>query len=320
MNFLSTTDEDADETFERVYGPATYAFQYGGAHFVVLDNVLWNGYDGRNEDGKPKTANYRGGLRDDQLEFIENYVETIPRDDLVVLAMHIPANGHGRHHIPRWSRVLEILSDHPNTLSLSGHMHTQTHSFFGSEEGYTPPNSAEHHHHNVGTASGAWWRGTPDEEGIPHALMQDGTPNGYAILQVNGNEYTITYRAARRPADEQIRIVTPQVVDASPGEPVEILANVYNGCAKSRVRARIGDGEWIEMRHDPRNDPSVQELHEREKRLNDHITPMHPPRECAHIWSVMLPDDLPSGVHTIQVEEVDMFGRRHTASRMVTVE
>ena len=35
MNFRAHADEHADETFERVYGPTTYAFQVGRVHFVV---------------------------------------------------------------------------------------------------------------------------------------------------------------------------------------------------------------------------------------------------------------------------------------------
>lgn len=48
MNFLSGhssltaehPESDADETFERVFGPTDCAFQYGRAHFIVLDNVI----------------------------------------------------------------------------------------------------------------------------------------------------------------------------------------------------------------------------------------------------------------------------------------
>jgi hypothetical protein len=53
MNFRAHADEYADETFERVYGPATYAFQVGRVHFVVLDNVI---YAGANPDGSSATT------------------------------------------------------------------------------------------------------------------------------------------------------------------------------------------------------------------------------------------------------------------------
>ena len=39
VNREAKVDEESDETFERVFGPAYYSFEYGKAHFVVMDNV-----------------------------------------------------------------------------------------------------------------------------------------------------------------------------------------------------------------------------------------------------------------------------------------
>jgi hypothetical protein len=218
MNFMSghssptSADPDryADETYERVYGPANYAFQVGRAHYIVLDDVIWQGYDGMDDrpaetwpDGrKPKNSNYRGGLRDDQLLFIENYLKVVPKDHLVVLAFHIPIEGEDVHRIPEQSRLFEILSSHPHTLSLSGHTHFQRHWFFGPEHGYTAsaPNQHSirdprrfpqpvHHHLNAVTASGSWFSGDRDEFGLPHTTMRDGAPNGYTLLHVSGVRY-----------------------------------------------------------------------------------------------------------------------------------
>jgi hypothetical protein len=73
MNYMSPNDEHSDETFERVYGPGTYAFQYGSVHFVVLDDVIWKGFSGYDEEsGLPASGNYEGGLREDQIVFLEN--------------------------------------------------------------------------------------------------------------------------------------------------------------------------------------------------------------------------------------------------------
>lgn len=41
INFASETDELSDETYERVYGPAYYSFNYGGVHFLVVDDIHW---------------------------------------------------------------------------------------------------------------------------------------------------------------------------------------------------------------------------------------------------------------------------------------
>ena len=144
MNFMSPNDVDADETYTRVYGPPTQAFRYGPAHFIMLDNVVWQGFDGLERNGSPRKGNYRGGLRDDQLEFVANYLQHVPKDELVILLMHIPLDGEGVHKVPGRGRLFEILSQHPHTMSLSGHTHFNEHWFFDSEDGYTP--GTEHHH------------------------------------------------------------------------------------------------------------------------------------------------------------------------------
>ena len=39
LNLEAETDDQSDETFERIYGPAYYSFDYGPTHFMVLDDV-----------------------------------------------------------------------------------------------------------------------------------------------------------------------------------------------------------------------------------------------------------------------------------------
>ena len=41
INFDAEDDEHSDETFESVYGPSYYSFEWGPVHFLVLDDVKW---------------------------------------------------------------------------------------------------------------------------------------------------------------------------------------------------------------------------------------------------------------------------------------
>ena len=304
MNFMSPDDTHADETFERVYGPSTYAFQYGRVHFILLDNLVWKGFSGlREKDGLPITNHYEGGLRPDQLAFVRNYVKTVPKDERIVLAMHIPLEGEGVHRVPQKEELLQALSNHPLTLSLSGHTHVQQHFFLPL------PNGSEHHHFNVGTASGSWYRGAPDETSIPHTTMRDGTPNGYAVITFDGAAYSIRFKASRRPGDHQMTIhaparVTPQ--DLSSG--VEILANVFAGSEKSVVEMRAGaKGTWRPLERTALPDPFYVEL----KALEAECRPkawrdLPVPAVSSHLWAGRLPKDLPPGVHLIEIRTRDM--------------
>ena len=316
MNFRSTNDWDSDETFERVYGPPTHAFQWGRVHFIVVDNVIWQGFNGYRDSGKIVTNNYRGGLRDDQLAFIENYLQDVSEDDLVVLSMHIPLEGDGVHRVPEQRRLFEILSRFPNTMSMSGHTHLQRHWFFGSEHGYT---AGEHHHLNGATGSGSWYRGATDERGIPHSTMRCGAPNGYNIITFDGNRYSMRFKAASEPATAQMRLTVPAPLLV--GQSAEVVANVFAGSAKSQVRYRINNNAWLPMTHSPRLDPSLLAI----KAIEQSDTPPNgrtipDPQPSHHIWAANLPTNLPPGVHRVEVESVDMFGHADTDTVLLRVE
>ncbi len=103
--------------------------------------------------------------------FQGNYLATVPREHLVVLAMHIPLAAPAGFQVPpvgfevpQRRELFEILSGHPHSLSLSSHMHVQYHQFFGAEEGYDAP--TPHHHLVQATASAAGGWGLPTSSGF----------------------------------------------------------------------------------------------------------------------------------------------------------
>ncbi|MDR0612509.1 MAG: hypothetical protein LBG45_03315 [Dysgonamonadaceae bacterium] len=72
MNYDAGEDRLSDESFEASFGPNNYAFNYGKAHFIVLDDILYP---------HPLTGKgYWGGLRDDQLAFVMNDLSFVPRE------------------------------------------------------------------------------------------------------------------------------------------------------------------------------------------------------------------------------------------------
>ncbi|MCH8084078.1 MAG: metallophosphoesterase, partial [Myxococcales bacterium] len=108
INYHAKTDQHSDESFERVYGPPTYAFSYGKVHFIVLDDVVYGGP----KDEKGTKGPYRAGFSEDQLAFVENYLKTVPRERLIVLAMHVPLAS-PPFAVGKRSALFQILSDRP---------------------------------------------------------------------------------------------------------------------------------------------------------------------------------------------------------------
>jgi len=291
MNMDAPNDELSDETFERHYGPSYYSFDYGPAHFLVLDDVVWQGP----KDGQ--RGRYHAGIGERQLAFIEKDLETIPEDQLVVLMMHIPLGG-----VEDRQGLYRLIEKRPATVSISAHTHYMEHRYIGSEDGWM---GAEPHHHIVNvTVGGSWWRGQKDERGIPHAMMSDGGPNGYSIMEFDGNEYSLSFRAAGRPSHYQMSIHCDEAIKANELAEKSASVNVFNGSEKTVVRFRVGAaGEWFPMSRTTRVDPYFAAVKEREDQVKEkNWIDLPGPHPTPHQWTAPLPSGLPVGTHLIEVE------------------
>ncbi len=331
MNFLATDDRYADETFERVYGPACYSFDWGPVHFINIDNV----YFYQDEENRPR---YSSEVGERQLTFIRNDLALVPKDQLIVVSLHIPLT-----EMRDVKELMNLLGDRPHTLSLSAHTHFQRDDFVGPEHGWHGDDA--HHHHNHATTSGSWWRGTLDEIGIPHTTMRDGAPNGYGIFTFSGNQYAIRFKAARRPADYQMNIWAPWEVASTDTGTTDVIVNVFGGTQRSTVEFRLGEvGEWRPMTYMPQEDPYYKALKARD--VTNHLErELHialretmksalkengelPQRgralsgitKSSHIWQAQLPENVRKGTHVIHVRTTDMFGQISTGRRIIRVQ
>lgn len=115
IRFDAPDNVRATESFQRVYGPTYYAFDYGPVHFVVLNSVWWHG------------DRYTSRLGDDQLAFLRANLAAIDRDRLVVVLMHIPVM-----QTDERAEVYALLQEFPHRLVLAGHWHRLEHHFLGS--------------------------------------------------------------------------------------------------------------------------------------------------------------------------------------------
>ena len=300
VNREAKQDHLSDETFERIYGPPYYSFDYGKVHFIVLDNVLWT------------AGRYVGGLGEKQLAFVKSDLQHVPKDRLVVLMMHIPLTGTTDRQ-----ELYRLIEKRPYTLSLSGHTHTQEHHFIGKNDGWK---GARPHHHIVNvTVSGSWWKGAKDELNIPHTMMRDGAPNGYSTITFDGHNATFDFKASRRPADYQMNIQAPEVVTAATASSTAIHVNVFSGSSKSIVQFRVSDGDWIKMRKIHAKDPLYSMIRQRDLQNFPKAPALNGPVDSTHLWQANLPAGIKPGSHLIHVQTKDMYGREFRAQRVLRV-
>lgn len=287
------------------FGPNYYSFSYGPAHFVVLDNIQWSA------ENENSNWNYRTGLGDDQMTFLENEVKRLDDDQWLVVMSHIPFEGS-----TAWEDELEkkaffeLLSQHKKSIALSGHTHIHYHHSAGKEEGFY--RNEPLHMISVGTVCGEWWGGAPTVYGIPHAMMSDGTPNGYAFLYIDEDDLKLEWRVAGKPSDFQMTIDAPDVISSESDDKILIRANIFNALPNAEVKMKIGeDGDWIEMNRSPQKDPVRLAAKEIESKIDK--TPWRKIGQydatSNHIWEADLNSLLgkQSGVYCIYIKSKDKW-------------
>ncbi|RNF86447.1 calcineurin-like phosphoesterase C-terminal domain-containing protein [Montanilutibacter psychrotolerans] len=316
LDFDATRDEDSLLTFRHHFGPDTFAWEEPQASFVVLDDVIYR------PDADPKVI---GGLREDQFAFLERYLPTVPKNRLLVLAVHIPFfdSAVGRETFRRADRerLFGLLAGFPHVLLLSGHAHTQQHVFHGPSSGWHGAQPL--HEYNVGASCGAFWSGAKDAQGIPAATMADGTPNGHARLQVGAaGDYALRWSPARVDAGDTaatpaMSLHAPRVLRRGAYPAWAVYANVYMGMHDSRVEYRIDGGQWRAMKRVEQPDPNLLAENRRDDeaialRGYDRSPEASPSK---HLWRGTLPTDLGAGMHRIDVRAFDRWqGEQHAST------
>jgi hypothetical protein len=339
MNLLARDDRYALETFKSHFGPPYYAFEYGDAVFFVLDNIEYRG-DGEVDPGDLRgTGGYVANLGETQRTWLEAELAHVPHDKLVFLAMHSPLETYlgdapGMNTQDR-RELFALLSGRRHLYAVAGHTHTTEHRYFDAEDGFQGPEPF--HHHVLSTVSGSWWSGPLDERGIPVTEQRDGTPNGYHLLEIDGVDLAVRYKAAGQTADFQMRIAFDVshhapggsiLRDFRPGEltdgrltvdevpAADVYVNLFDGGPRSSVTLSVGGKPPVPMRRVSRVDPTTGELLRRNAAT---VKPWTQAVPSSHLFVADLPDDLVPGTYTVTAKATDEFGRTHHAHRVLEV-
>ena len=310
LNF-DTAEAYSTETYQRYFGPTNYGFFHGASQtfFLVLNNIRTPLEDGSGQA-------YRGGLSEDTLAFARNVLAHGPQDQRVIVAAHIPffpENGDIEPEAEQERAALfETLKPFRQVLILSGHTHMQRH--FRVSDPHIWQGKAPLHQWVVGTASGAWWTGAPDADGLPESLMRDGTPPGYGILILTNADYRMDYQVAGAPADFQMRLHAPRHMTTHERD-VPLYVNVFNGDADTTVQVRyLPDGDWRSLSPVVSVDPFYKSQTLLRDLSPERLPGSRPPPAALshHLWYARLPTTLPPGRHAFEVRAIDAWGREWT--------
>jgi hypothetical protein len=323
-NYDSPDDAHSTESFQRAFGPPYYSFDFGAVHFIVLDDVNWLGP--RSEEAAKRKALYVAGLGEKQMGWLAKDLAMVPKDQLVVLSMHIPLE-----ETAELPAIFALLEGRP-TLSFSAHTHTYEQRFYGEDKGW---HGAEPHHHIVaGATCGAWWGGVPAADGAPVSPCCDGTPIGYTVMTFDGSTYDARFKACEEDPSVQMRLTVtdgagvaegpPQAEGDAAAEPAPgrfVYANVFVACPTDPVEFRFGDtGEWQPMERIVAADPYFEAERAKAHNIEKPFTPLGGPSACQHLWRVAVPEGLAEGARTLHVRTTDMYGHEYEGATEVPAE
>jgi C terminal of Calcineurin-like phosphoesterase len=85
-----------------------------------------------------------------------------------------------------------------------------------------------------------------------------------------------------------------------------VVANVFDGGEKTKVKMVIGDRAPIEMARVSRPDPFVQEVFERNEATEKAWVKAE---DSSHVWTARLPVDLAPGTYAVVVEATGEYGQ-----------
>lgn len=230
------TTEGSVQTFERHFGPSHYSFDVGAVHYQVLNDVFWHG------------AGYLGYLTEEQLAWVAADLAFVEPGRRVVVLTHIPLEStqYLRNDEARPApgvsmtnrEALQRLYERHRVHIVAGHTHESEHRIGGKI-----------HEHVAGAVCGAWWSGD---------ICHDGTPNGYAVYEMSGEEVRWRYKATGQDASHQLRLYAP---GADPTAAGDLVANAWDWDPSWVVRW-FEDGESRGLMSQRRGlDPMAVKLH-----------------------------------------------------------
>ena len=216
MDIDGGSDDVSARTFKKQFGPTYYSYNRGKIHYIVLDNVFFIG----------TAKKYIGYLTEAQLRWLEQDLALVKPGTTVVVSNHIPTDtGNQRRNklaeeaiggtVANRNQLYKLLKPYKVHI-MSGHTHMN--------EKWEKENIMEHVH---GTVCGAWWTGP---------ICSDGTPNGYGVYEVDGDDIKWYYKSTGKEKDHQLRVYGKGKLTTAPEE---IVANVWNWDPKWKI-------EWWE--------------------------------------------------------------------------
>lgn len=184
-----TSDFEASIKYVEHISPTYYSFNIGQIHYVVMDNIDCDNYDGTD------SRNYAKKLSSQQLEWLEKDLQHVDKNTPLVVLMHAQTFYPNRllgfkiDHDPNSTNELFRVLNGRKVHFVSGH----THMIFNVTPEDNITEGQDFHEHNSGSVCASWWWSGNLTPGIHISL--DGAPGGYGVWDVSNTDMKRYYKS-----------------------------------------------------------------------------------------------------------------------------
>ena len=286
--------EQGNMFFETYVGPEHYSFDLGEIHYVVLNTILY--------DRPTPKQSYHYGLDDRALEWLRADLADIPKDKIIVTCSHhnpfkTPnTSPHGSHNVysQHYEDYLALLSSYKEVYAWNGHNHENFYyNYKGKKTTHGAPNIQCI---SVARATGALR--------LNNWLGPFGDPQGYMVLNVDGESMDWYYKSVGKDKDFQLHVYDPS---RSPDG--SVMVNVWNWSEGWSQPQWYENGELVgEMAFTPGRDPDYVDIFATVE--NKTTRKYCGPSDKALLFSIRPTP----GAHGGEVRVTDMFGNTYKQS------
>ena len=283
--------------FEELLTPTYYSFNIGKVHYVIVNDISFA--------RKLFKQKYRLGLEYWHYKWLERDLQFVPKDHTIVICGHAQLfrqfnkkDQDSKKNLS-YARYSKLLSQYARVYSWSGHYH---YNF-----GYDYANSTNAAHEPLKNITSICVARATGGLHCNRDLYNDGTPNGYMVMEVDGDKIEWYYKSIGKDRDYQMHVYAPT---RTGGEFVKV--NIWNWS-----KDHWSTPEWWEngkkvgvMIHKSEKDVAFVEDH---KEKGPHILGGRDKSDKARPYNAhgMFHIKPSEGVYSGEVRVTDNFGRTY---------
>ena len=281
--------------FESYLAPQNYSFNIGKMHFVVVNDILYNRATNKHK--------YKAGLEGYTLKWLENDLKHVSKETTIVICSHAPLmkdaiGKYGEKNV-NYKKYCALLADYKNVYAWAGHTHQNySYDYANAPEKYASLK-------NVKSIIAARCSG---QITLNRELNTCGTPNGYMIAEVTGDNMEWYYKTVGHDRSYQMRTYTPSQTNT---EYVKVNIWNYSPDTWSAIEWWENGVKVANMEHAKGEyDPAYLKIYaeHQEQKLNKWARNYSKPAKSPYLFRVKPT----AGVRSGEIRVTDQFGVTYT--------